>query len=73
MLNCHALNRLYRLLPFYPMALFSHEQKLYLSLTILDRIIQCYCPCLCKNRYLSLLVPIEYLCKQPIAECWTQA
>ncbi len=32
----------------------------------------CYCPGLCKNRYLSHHVPILFLRKQPIAECWTR-
>ena len=29
----------------------------------------CYCPGLCKNRYLSHHVPIVFLREQPIAEC----
>ncbi len=33
----------------------------------------CYCPGLCKIRYLSHHVPIVFLRKQPIAECWTRS
>ena len=31
----------------------------------------CYCPGLCKNWYLSHHMPVEFLHKQPTAECWT--